>query len=816
MRNVLASLVVLVVLRVAPAATVPVTCSGVVVGPDDKPVAGATVQVFAFGSDRRGMGIKTSELGQAQSDADGRYTVTVRPETGDGWYEMIAIASKPGLAWDWANGDLRQGKQAWDFKLETPGRIAGTVVDENGRPIRDAEIKLIASVPDAGGKSRLQGGRYLGYVPMPGLTVKTDAAGRFAYAFLPARARAEFELRATGRATMVTAPMAAALSQGMQYRCGQEDIRITLRPEGRIEARVVEQATGKPVAGVQVLFGRKQRWSWFDTVMATTDTHGVTRVGALSEGDYTIGIHPGEDGAGPGVADTVDCTVQPGKTTTGVTIKMMKGTRLDFTVVDTAGKPVAEAYINLESLGKGGSYGAQTDSAGVAHTRVLAGKYRLRGVYVQQGYERLNLDEILTVEEGKTYTRRFTLTAAPRITGTVRGPDGKPAADVRVGLLPHGRDTVSTEEDGTFVLQRYNDFGPREDSRCFVIARQPEKNLAAAVEITDEVKPVEIRLAPGLTFRGRVVDPAGKPIAGVSARPWLDGGRWRTAIRDCESSTNAKGEYELTAVPSGPKYTIDVSGTEHGSKQTPVKLETAKDNQVTVEDTVLAPANLSATGQVVDAKGRPLSGVNISVYGQNQPLRNTLSDKDGKFVVTGLCEGSIRVSAWDQATRHNGHVQAKAGDQDLRIIVTDPETQLKVLTTRPVASLHGRPLPPLAPFQISPAADVRGKSVVVCFFDPKSRPSRHVLKQLGAQADLFRSKHIALVGVSVSSASDDELRECARKQQISFPLGRVSGEVEKVKTAWGVQSLPWLVLTDEKHVVRAEGLTLEETLRGAK
>ena len=42
------------------------------------------------------------------------------------------------------------------------------------------------------------------------------------------------------------------------------------------------------------------------------------------------------------------------------------------------------------------------------------------------------------------------------------------------------------------------------------------------------------------------------------------------------------------------------------------------------------------------------------------------------------------------------------------------------------------------------------------------------------------------------------------------PVGQVRQDVEKVKLAWGVQSLPWLILTDRDHVVRAEGFPVDE------
>jgi len=47
-----------------------------------------------------------------------------------------------------------------------------------------------------------------------------------------------------------------------------------------------------------------------------------------------------------------------------------------------------------------------------------------------------------------------------------------------------------------------------------------------------------------------------------------------------------------------------------------------------------------------------------------------------------------------------------------------------------------------------------------------------------------------------------------KKEQHPFPAGIMKGDKEEVLHKWGVQSMPWLVLTDHKHVVSAEGFGL--------
>jgi len=38
----------------------------------------------------------------------------------------------------------------------------------------------------------------------------------------------------------------------------------------------------------------------------------------------------------------------------------------------------------------------------------------------------------------------------------------------------------------------------------------------------------------------------------------------------------------------------------------------------------------------------------------------------------------------------------------------------------------------------------------------------------------------------------------------------VEGDAEEVRFNWGVKSLPWLILTDAEHIIRAEGFALNE------
>jgi len=46
--------------------------------------------------------------------------------------------------------------------------------------------------------------------------------------------------------------------------------------------------------------------------------------------------------------------------------------------------------------------------------------------------------------------------------------------------------------------------------------------------------------------------------------------------------------------------------------------------------------------------------------------------------------------------------------------------------------------------------------------------------------------------------------------RIPFPVGMIQDNEDSIRFDWAVKSLPWLILTDSKHVVIAEGFGLDE------
>ncbi|MHC4395685.1 MAG: leucine-rich repeat domain-containing protein [Planctomycetota bacterium] len=153
---------------------------------------------------------------------------------------------------------------------------------------------------------------------------------------------------------------------------------------------------------------------------------------------------------------------------------------------------------------------------------------------------------------------------------------------------------------------------------------------------------------------------------------------------------------------------------------------------------------------------------------------------------------------------YNGRPIALVDDLILNDIETVAEQLMREIST-------GKPLPGFEGIDIEfNAEQAKGKKVLFCFFDMSQRPSRHCVRELAKKAEQLKEKGVSVVAVQVSKVDKNTLSDWVKKYNIDFAVGIIEGDEEKTKLSWGVKSLPWLILTDKEHVVRAEGFGLGE------
>ena len=77
------------------------------------------------------------------------------------------------------------------------------------------------------------------------------------------------------------------------------------------------------------------------------------------------------------------------------------------------------------------------------------------------------------------------------------------------------------------------------------------------------------------------------------------------------------------------------------------------------------------------------------------------------------------------------------------------------------------------------------------------------------KADKLADKGVTVLCVHASEIDKEALNEWMKEYNVPFAAKTINHDAEKICFAWGVKSLPWLILADERHVVRAEGFGLD-------
>jgi hypothetical protein len=194
--------------------------------------------------------------------------------------------------------------------------------------------------------------------------------------------------------------------------------------------------------------------------------------------------------------------------------------------------------------------------------------------------------------------------------------------------------------------------------------------------------------------------------------------------------------------------------------------------------------------------------------------RKTVTDAEGRFrfehvrtlIRDGRGELRYAPRGWELHYQETVQfVQFNKGEKAKQVnLVVQPQLKhARSLINRSLPQFHGIDVT----FDLKHAL---GKPMLVCFFDFGQRPSRHCILQLTQQATALRKKGLELIAVQCSGVPQESLTAWAEEQGIAFPVGTLTASVAEVRFDWNVQSLPWLILTDRKHVVAVEGFGLAE------
>jgi len=526
-----------------------VTVTGRVVGPDGQPVVGADVVLDPDFSQERLVEIKTDKSGVFSATVDERDT------SGGKRFGRVCICA-PGFGV--AGGVLRQAENT--IRLHPAAVITGKVVDQQGKPVAGAVVKLR--------RVRLNGG--VGYVLVLGrieeeVTARSGPDGIWRLGSVPAA-------EGTASVSLDDDRYVHAEAQVEISERGGTAPDLVARPGATIAGRVVYEK-GRPAARVRVFAQPDERaagrfprdGAWSDSRSATD---GSYRLGGLSTGSSNVMV---DDLSGRWVAAALEgVKVKEGTTTRVDDLVLTSGAIIEGTVVDDAtGKPLAGARIGCYGPHRPRSsaaiIGAMSDENGRFRLRVAPGESHLYVQSAPEGYQPPRTDwRDVTLDKGDTRAVEFRLPKAPEVVtiplrGRVVATDGQPVegAVVTVQIIPPqrgtqggrvtagvmGRPQYTTDSSGRYALERVeagSDISVSVEKTGYRwVSGGDVRKLADSFYVTDLV------LARGSAkVQGRVVDESGDPVANATVMS-PDGDP------DVEVKPDSSGRFALDSLPEG-------------------------------------------------------------------------------------------------------------------------------------------------------------------------------------------------------------------------------------------------------------------------
>jgi hypothetical protein len=239
---------------------------------------------------------------------------------------------------------------------------------------------------------------------------------------------------------------------------------------------------------------------------------------------------------------------------------------------------------------------------------------------------------------------------------------------------------------------------------------------------------------------------------------------------------------------------------------------------------MLLPANQIVAGVVVDADDKPIAGVPIFIHGDRevaQLSKSTVTDEQGRFRFHRVCQGNVRLQAGFRSDPQGyGSTRIEAGCKDVRIVLQPGDSagrQVRrsvgsVVGPEPrYMSLKGKNLSQIEGLEKWIPEDARDKPFLLLFFDKNQRPSRETMLKLATHRSMLSRNNVVVVLLHTNGIDQSDLNMWLAQQKIPFKAQVLDGGFsEKYKYIWGVRSLPWLILTDGKQIVRAEGFSMNE------
>ena len=502
-------------------------------------------------------------------------------------------------------------------------------------------------------------------------------------------------------------------------------VNVALPERGHITGAVIADATGLPLAGIQVAFSPTTRWE-DGVITVATDATGSYDSGGLNADRYTVAFSAPDNRIAPqyydhisGSAGAALVAVTATQTTAGINAALLDWGQMTGRITDRAsGQPLAGIRVGLNYL----EYHWRIRWYWAEIAATFTG---LDGIYQFAGVTPNNYRVRITDPSG-AYTSYFSsadipvplgepvvgvnavldrlppsLTHTGHITGTVFARRaGMPLAGIQIRVNYHNGmiwlwDRVATTgPDGAYDIGDLNpghyriefaDPAGKYQTTFYEDAASPE--MGADVEIIGGHTTPNINAA--LAERGRITgqvmaQATGDPLPGITVGFWQGGDWWRAG-----TTTDAGGRYDSGYLPAGA-YRVWVSDPQNRYQfrvyPAADSIETGADVTVTVEHTTAGIAvALAEKGRIsghvtAEATGEPLSGIRVEAYLGGFWQSSVVTDADGLYELTHLPDGAYRVQFVDPSNTYltETYDDAASRETGADVVVTAPRVTANI------------------------------------------------------------------------------------------------------------------------------------------
>jgi hypothetical protein len=532
------------------------------------------------------------------------------------------------------------------------------------------------------------------------------------------------------------------------FAAEQADNKIITPLEAQIKGKVIDRSSGEVVAGVIVTVAPESYTGSLERFLCVSGKDGTFHIGGLRSGRYKVMVDD----------HSLDVRIESGESVKEVIIECTAV--VHGKVMDPNSKPIADAQIQIREHNPGATGIAapdtRTDKEGHYRYTQIKWPYRVGVIWRK---------ELPAGEERWQYLRRNQVFK------------GSQTVDFQFGDFPAADSVLCgqvVEKDGEVIQE-------------FTI------DVQLKVDFSD--------------YSTKYLQQFGVKVP------------FSTADGRFETRALPAGKYTVLATPKNARAYDYLNWQDCklvDKERTEIKIEIARkkvlygrvlfedDSPAVIKPPPWAGARTSITQWNVDL---PM-GSRIGEVDDDGFFELYLSQEELEQLKTGKSWLSIDIPTDEQGSRK------QVGIFPFGLLATEKNKAGVVEIKRPLwkpVSLVGKVLPGFDSVKIDFSPEqAKDRMILVCFWDMNQRPSRQCITKLAEQAKQLKEKGITVITIQGTKVDEAALNEWIKKYNISFAVGMIAGKEEEVHLAWGVKALPWLILTDRKHVVIAEGFSFAE------